>query len=132
MIDGVSRGERGDGVTAGHGAAEGPLARLVEAWSIDAINIQLRFAEEHRRDLAQLAEALLPIAAAVGPAAVAFLPPRLELSTHEVQTRVRVIVKRSRGGSVQLVPLSLGYDLRYGTTATRESRLRVRVARVPL
>jgi len=109
-----------------------PLAALLEAWSVDAINLQLGFAVAHEQDLARLADALEPVAAALGPLAAALFPPRLELRTHEVTTRVRVVVDRTRERGITLVPLNLGHDLRYGTTATRESRLCLRVARVPL
>ena len=101
-----------------------PLATLLEAWSVDAINLQLGFAIAHEQELARLADALEPVAVALGPIAAALFPPRLEVETHEVSTRVRVVVDRTRRGGITLVPLNLGYDLRYGTTATRESRPR--------
>ncbi len=120
-------------IPPGRGAATDVpvLAVLLEALGVDAINVQLRFDEEHDRELARLAEGLAPITAALGPAAAALFPPRLQVATHEVETRVRVVVERTRRAEVKLVPLNLGYDLRYGTTATRESRLRVRVALTP-
>lgn len=66
-----------------------------------------------------------------GAGATGLLPPRLQLHTHEVRTRVRVTLDRTRGFAVKVLPLNLGYDLRYGTTATQESRISICVARVP-
>lgn len=50
------------------------LANLVEALSVDALDLQLRFDDEHDWDLARLGDALAAVTDALGSAAAASFP----------------------------------------------------------
>ena len=108
-----------------------PLADLVAALSVDAINVQRVFDAAHDGELRALAEVLPLIHETLGPAGAALFPSRLVVRTFEVETRLRISVERTRGVEVKVMPLNLGYDLRYGSTAVEENRLRILVEQLP-
>jgi hypothetical protein len=108
-----------------------PLAAMVAALSADAVTVQRMFDQAYEDELVACRDAVALLHTALGGAAAALVPSRLALRTFEVETRVRFAIDRTKGVEVKVSPLNLGYDLRYESSATQESRIRIQVAQAP-
>ncbi len=59
-------------------------------------------------------------------------PPLLCVESFELDLRVAVAVSSETGGSVQVTPLNMGYDLRYGSSVEHSSKIRLQVVSAPV
>jgi hypothetical protein len=108
-----------------------PMTELVAALCADAVQVQRVFDTAQGQDLLRYRDLFAQLGDFLGPGAGTWLAPRMMLRSFEISTRVAVSVERTHGVEVRVLPLNIGYDLRYGSTATSESRIRVRVEQVP-
>src|SRR5262245_55743902 len=108
-----------------------PLAAMVVALSADAVTVQRMFDQAYEDELVACRDAVALLSRVLGTAAAALAPSRLALRTYEVETRVRLAIDRTKGVEVKVSPLNLGYDLRYETSATQDSRIRLQVVQAP-
>ena len=108
-----------------------PLAAMVAALSADAVTVQRLFDQAYEDEMVACRDALALLSTVLDGAAAAVAPSRLALRTFEIETRVRLAIDRTKGVEVKVSPLNLGYDLRYESSATQESRIRIQVAQAP-
>ena len=107
-------------------------AELFAALGCDALKVQKRWNEEHILELERTRELLPVLRGGLGDAALNLSPRRLVLDSMSIEHRTCISTSRERGLAIKLKPLNLGYDLRYGSTASSESRLCVTVEQVPI
>lgn len=100
----------------------------------DAISLQISFDQAHLNDLevfrcmignAQGSKDLEAILSSM-------IPPRLRVEEYKIETGVVVRRSRQKGLGIRLIPLNLGFSLRYGKTETEENRVVLKVIQSPL
>lgn len=79
----------------------------------------------------QLAEVLARIGADVPEIARALVPPQLILRRFEIEAAVHFRARRERRFGLEVKPLNLGFERRYGESLSNSSTIRIEVEPVP-
>lgn len=108
------------------------FGELMQRLARDAIRIQQRLDAAHADEWRRFERVVAAVGHEVPEVARALAPSRLRVHRFELACRVRLEVDRRHGYEIKAMPLNVGYDVRYGTTAADESRVRLEVVQVPL
>ena len=106
--------------------------KLFAAFGRDAIEVQKTLDKAYSSELNNSRALLLELSQAIGDLALDLHPRRLKVENMGIEHRARLQLSREEGFHIRLMPLNLGYDLKYGTTATSECKLTVRIQQIKI
>ena len=109
-----------------------PIKSLIAKLATDAINIQLILDEDHSVQERAFKAVMSEAPEIIKDVLLPLRPLKYEVRKFDLTLRVLLSISREKGFEVRALPLNLGYDLRYGTTATSESRITFQVEQVPI
>jgi len=108
------------------------IKNLIAKLATDAINVQMILDYDHSMQERQFEVLMSEAPGIVKDALLVFRPPKYDVREFELTFRVLLSISREQRYEIKAVPLNMGYDLRYGSTATSESRIKIRVEQVPI
>ncbi|MFC1822087.1 hypothetical protein ACFL9T_05220 [Thermodesulfobacteriota bacterium] len=109
-----------------------PIKNLIAKLAMDAINIQLILDEDHEIQEREFEELVSQAPGIIKDALLPLKPTKYQVRKFELTTRILLSIRREIEFEVRAVPLNLGYDHRYGSTATSESMITFQVEQVPI
>ncbi len=121
-----------------------PVGDLAAGLARDAINTQFRLDEAYEQELQQWRKSCKQILkeneqptsfgnpSFITEVMKTLIPSRMFIKEFELNCRVRIDVERRFGFEIKAVPLNLGYDIRYSTTKTVDSKIQLHVEQVPI
>jgi hypothetical protein len=108
------------------------IENVVAKLATDAINIRIILDEYHSSQVKEF-EALIWSASGITKDLLLPLrPPKYDVRKFELAFRITLSINREKGFEIRVVPLNIGYDLRYGSTSTSESTINLQVVSVPI
>lgn len=109
-----------------------PIKNLIAKLAMDAINIQMILDEDYLVQERQFEILMREAPGIIKDALLPLRPPRYDARKFELTFRVLLSINREKEFEIRAVPLNIGYNLRYGSTATSESRINLQVEQVPI